>query len=65
MRKKPSSKPTQKLLRWRVSLITATPRSSSTSRWAPDAGTAEAQVAQAQKISDALRDQLLAVREDW
>jgi hypothetical protein len=32
---------------------------------APDAETAEAQVAEAHQISDALRDRLVAVREDW
>ena len=31
----------------------------------PDAETAEAQVAEAHQISDALRDRLVAVREDW
>ncbi len=64
MRKKPSSKPTQKLLRWRVSLIMQTPAKFIDFTLAPDAETAERQVTEEHEISDALRDRLVATRED-
>jgi hypothetical protein len=32
---------------------------------APDAATAEKQVAEAHRIPDALRDRLVAIRDDW
>jgi len=64
MRKKPSPKPSKKLPRWRVSLITGTPARFIDFTLAPDAETAEEQVAEAHDISDTLRDRLFAIRED-
>jgi hypothetical protein len=52
------------LIRWRVSLITATPAKFIDFTMAPDAETAEEQVAEAHDISDELRPRLIAVRED-
>jgi hypothetical protein len=52
------------LIRWRVSLITATPAKFIDFTMAPDAETAEEQVAEAHDISDELRPRLVAVRED-
>jgi hypothetical protein len=60
-RSKPKSKPEY---RWRVSLITATPAKFVDFTLAPDAATAERQVAEAHEISDTLRDRLVAIRED-
>jgi len=62
MRKKPSSKPSQKLPRWRASLMTATPAKFVDFTLAPDAGTAETQVAQAHDIREDLRGRLVAIR---
>jgi len=54
----------RELIRWRVSLITATPAKFIDFTLAPDAATAEPQVAEAHEIPDTLRDRLLAIRED-
>ena len=51
--------------RWRVSLITATPAKFIDFTMAPDAETAEEQVAQAYDIDATLRHRLVAIREDW
>ena len=47
-----------------MSLITGTPARFIDFTLAPDAETAEAQVAEAHDISDNLRDRLVAVREE-
>jgi hypothetical protein len=47
-----------------VSLITATPAKFVDFTLAPDAETAERQVAEAHEISETLRDRLVAIRED-
>ena len=52
------------LPRWRVSLITKTPAKFIDFTLAPDAATAEKQVAEVHKISETLRDRLVAIRED-
>jgi len=62
-----TSKPTSKKkpeYRWRVSLITGTPARFVDFSIAPDAETAEKQVAEEHKISETLRDRLVAIRED-
>ena len=59
MAKAKKSKPS-----WRVSMITATPAKFIDCTLAPDAATAERQVAEAHEIPDTLRDRLLAIRED-
>jgi hypothetical protein len=64
MRKKPSSKPSQKLIRWRVSLITKTPAKFVDFTLAPTAEEAERQVAEAHDIREDLRDRLVAIREE-
>jgi hypothetical protein len=64
MAKAKKTKPRDRLIRWRVSLITATPAKFIDFTLAPDAETAEEQVAEAHDISDTLRDRLVAVRED-
>jgi hypothetical protein len=63
MAKAKSTKP-RDLIRWRVSLITSTPAKFVDFTMAPDAETAEEQVAEAHEISDELRPRLIAVRED-
>jgi hypothetical protein len=50
---------------WRVSLIKGTPPKFIDFALAPDAATAEKQVAEEHKIPDTLRDRLVAIREDW
>jgi len=50
--------------RWRVSMITATPAKFVDFTLAPDAETAERQVAEAHEIREDLRDRLVAIRED-
>ena len=50
--------------RWRVSTITATPAKFIDWTMAPDATTAERQVAGAYDIDEALRDRVVAIRED-
>ena len=52
------------LIRWRVSLIAATPAKFIDFTMAPDAETAEDQVAEAYDIGDDLRHGLIAIRED-
>ena len=54
----------RELIRWRVSLITATPAKFVDFTLAPDAATAEEQVAKAHEIPETLRDRLVAIRED-
>jgi hypothetical protein len=54
-----------RLFRWRVSLITKTPAKFVDFTLAPDAATAERQVAEAHDISATLRNRLVAIREDW
>jgi hypothetical protein len=51
-------------IRWRVSLITKTPARFIDFAYAPDAATAEKQVAEEHEISDVLRDRLVAIRDD-
>jgi hypothetical protein len=72
MAKAKKTKPRDRLVRWRVSLIKGTPAKFVDLTLAPDAETAEKQVAEKQKqvaekhkISDTLRDRLVAIREDW
>jgi hypothetical protein len=50
--------------RWRVSMITGTPAKFVDFTLAPDAETAEKQVAEAHEIREDLRDRLVAMRED-
>jgi hypothetical protein len=64
MAKAKKTKPRDNRIRWRVSLITATPAKFIDFTMAPDAETAEEQVAEAHQISDAMRGRLVAVRED-
>jgi hypothetical protein len=64
MAKAKKTKP-RELPRWRVSLITKTPAKFIDFTLAPDAETAEKQVAEAHDISETLRDRLVAIREDW
>jgi hypothetical protein len=63
MAKAKSTKP-RDLIRWRVSLITATPAKFIDFTMAPDAETAEEQVVKEHKIGDTLRNRLAAIRED-
>jgi hypothetical protein len=63
MAKAKSTKP-RDLIRWRVSLITATPAKFIDFTMARDAETAEEQVAEAYDIGDDLRHRLIAIRED-
>jgi hypothetical protein len=55
MAKAKKTKPREHFIRWRVSLITATRAKFIDFTMAPDAETAEAQVAEAYDISDELR----------
>jgi hypothetical protein len=64
MAKAKKTKPCDHLVRWRVSLITATPAKFIDFTMAPDAETAEEQVAEAHDISETLRERLVAIRED-
>jgi hypothetical protein len=52
------------MVRWRISLITSTPAKFTDFTMAPDAETAEEQVAEAHDISETLRDRLVAIREE-
>jgi hypothetical protein len=54
-------KPRDRPIRWRVSLITKTPAKFVDFTLAPDAETAEKQVAEAHDTSEVLRDRLVAV----
>ena len=65
MAKAKKTKPRDRLVRWRVSLITKTPAKFIDFTEAPDAATAEKQVAEEHDIPDTLRDRLVAIREDW
>jgi hypothetical protein len=58
------TKPREHVVRWRVSLITATPAKFIDFTMAPDAETAEEQVAEAYDIGDELRHRLMAIRDD-
>ena len=51
-------------IRWRVSLMTKTPARFIDFAYAPDADTAEKQVAEEHEISEALRNKLVAIRDD-
>ena len=62
MAKGKKSKPRERLVRWRVSLITSTPARFVDFTLAPDAETAERQVAEAHDIRGELRDRLVAIR---
>src|SRR5262245_39456288 len=64
MAKAKKTKPREHLVRWRVSLIKGTPAKFIDFTLAPDAETAEAQVAEAHDIPDTLRDRLIAIREE-
>jgi hypothetical protein len=64
MAKAKKSKPREHLIRWRVSLIKGTPAKFVDYTLAPDAETAERQVAEAHEIREDLRDRLVAIRED-
>jgi hypothetical protein len=54
----------RELPRWRVSLITKTPAKFIDFTRAPDAATAEKQVAEEHEISETLRDRLVAIRDE-
>jgi hypothetical protein len=58
------TKPRDHMVRWRISLITSTPAKFTDFTMAPDAETAEEQVAEAHDISETLRDRLVAIREE-
>jgi hypothetical protein len=64
MAKAKKTKPREHLIRWRVSLITATPAKLVDFTMAPDAATAEEQVAEAYDIGDELRHRLVAIRDE-
>jgi hypothetical protein len=64
MAKAKKTKPRDHMVRWRVSLITATPAKFIEFTMASDAETAEVQVAEAYDISDDLRHRLIVIRED-
>jgi hypothetical protein len=59
-----NTKSKEKLIRWRVNLLGPTPARFVDWTLAPDAETAEEQVAEAHDISDEPRPRLVAVRED-
>jgi hypothetical protein len=59
------TKPQDRLVHWRVSLVKGTPAKFIDFVEAPDAATAEKQVAEAHRIPETLRDRLIAIREDW
>ena len=59
------SKPRDRLVRWRVSLIKKTPAKFIDFAYAPDAQSAERKVAKEHNISGTLRNRLVAIREDW
>jgi hypothetical protein len=64
MAKAKKTKPRGRLLRWRVSMITGTPAKFIDFALAPDAETAEKQVAEEHEIEETLRHRLVAIRED-
>jgi hypothetical protein len=63
MAKAKKTKPREQI-RWRVSLITKTPAKFIDFAYAPDAETAEKQVAEEHEISETLRHRLVAIRDD-
>ena len=63
MAKAKKTKPRDRLVRWRVSLITKTPAGFVDFAYAPDAQAAERQVAREHKISGTLRNRLVAIRD--
>jgi hypothetical protein len=65
MAKAKKSKSRERLPRWRVSLIKGTSAKFIDYALAPDAATAEKQVAEEHRIPETLRDRLVAIREDW
>jgi hypothetical protein len=65
MAKAKKSKPRDRLVRWRVSLMRKTPATFIDFAYAPDAQAAERRVAREHKISGTLRNRLVAIREDW
>jgi hypothetical protein len=64
MAKAKKTKPRDNMIRWRVSVITKTPAKFIDFAYAPDAETAEKQVAEEHAIPDTLRDRLVAIRDD-
>jgi hypothetical protein len=64
MAKAKKTKP-RELPRWRVSLITKTPAKFIDFTRAPDAATAEKQIAEEYDIEETMRHRLVAIREDW
>jgi hypothetical protein len=64
MAKAKKTKPREHLIRWRVSLIKGTPAKFIDFAYAPDAQAAERQVAKEHRISDTLRNRLVAIRDD-
>ena len=58
------TKPKERLFRWRVSLIKGTPARFIDYVQAPDAKTAEATVAREHRISETLRNRLVALRDE-
>jgi hypothetical protein len=63
MAKAKKTKPREQI-RWRVSLMTKTPARFVDFAYAPDAATAERQVAKEHEISEILRHKLVAIREE-
>jgi hypothetical protein len=64
MAKAKKTKPRHRLVRWRVSLNRGTPAKFIDYALAPDAATAEKQVAEAHDIREDLRDRFVAIREE-
>jgi hypothetical protein len=64
MAKATKTKPRDRLVRWRVSLIKGTPPKFIDFAYAPDAQAAERRVAKEHKISSTLRSRLVAIRDD-
>ena len=64
MAKAKKTKPREHFFRWSVSLIGKTPAKFIDFTLAPDAETAEEQVAEAHRISDRLRERLVAIKDD-
>jgi hypothetical protein len=63
MAKAKKTKPREQI-RWRVSLMTKTPAKFVGSTYAPDAETAEKQVAEEYEISGTLRHKLIAIPDE-
>jgi hypothetical protein len=64
MAKAKKTKPRDRLVRWRVSLIRGHAGEVHRLRPCPDAATAEKQVAEEHDIREDLRDRLVAIREE-